>query len=719
MKSFFLVFILISASALHCVAQNIVKGFVRDDEGPLPGVEVVFKGTTNGTITIDGEFVLQYQNADDVLLFRYVGYKPEERTVAEILNADTVVMKADDVDIDVCYVFDYRVERAMQKTAIPTRIIGDGDIKRADATNVEDLLQQELPGVEFTYAKSQQVNMNFSGFAGQSVLFLVDGERLAGENVDNVDFSRIDMSNVRRIDIVKGAASAIYGSSANGGVINIITNDPDRPLSVDVNQRFGAHGESRSSVKVAVSNHKIDNTFTFGRTSINHFDLKNGDEPEALVFSEFFANKTFNYKDVLNFRPSLSDKITARAGYFMRENVRTSGSPERFYDFSGGIRYHHSFGSRLYDKETQLDISYSFDEYDKSDYQELTKLNIRDYSNVQNSVKALLKNKHVSENGMQGVITAGADYMHDYLLNYYFSDKYHEQNTGALFAQYNVIYKQWEFVGAVRGDYFGDGDIYRASPKFSVSYSSYYCPLIFRLSYGKGFRAPTLKERYTDFDIQGMWVLRGNQELKAEDSHNFSLSADISRWNCNFNILAYFNSVSNRIATCNPRYDADGTRYIQYINLDGLKVYGGEVSANYLWPCRIRTKASYVYTHESKETASMSQYTPPREHSFNTSVSWEKRINQSYKFDVMLSGRFLSSVWNEEYVDMLDESKGTRRNLCPAYTIWKLSSVHSWGEHLTVSIAVDNIFNYRPEYYYSNAPITTGANLMVGVGWRF
>ncbi len=717
MKSIFFAFVLILATALQCVAQYTAKGVVMDADEPMPGVNVLVKGTSHGTVTgPDGEFVLEMIPSDDLILeFSFIGYKTEERFVYQFLKNDTVVMVWDDVNIDECYVIDYRVERAMQKTAIPTRIIGDGDIRRADATNVEDLLQQELPGVEFTYAKSQQVNMNFSGFAGQSVLFLVDGERLAGENVDNVDFSRIDMSNVKRIDIIKGAASAIYGSSANGGVINIITNDPDRPLSVDVNQRFGAHGESRSGIKVAVSNHKIDNTFTFGRTSINHFDLRNGDNPEALVFSEFFANKTFNYKDVVNFRPNSNNKITARAGYFMRENVRTLGAPERYYDFSGGIRYRHDFY-----KPTQLEISYSFDEYDKSDYQELTKLNIRDYSNVQNSVKALLKNKHVFSDDMQGVITAGADYMHDYLLNYYFADKYHEQNTGALFAQYDVISGYWEFVGAVRGDYFGDGDICRASPKFSLSYGPFRSLPIIRLSYGKGFRAPTLKERYTDFDIQGMWVLRGNQELKAEDSHNFSLSADYTRWNSSFSILAYFNSVSNRIATCNPRYDADGTRYIQYINLDGLKVFGGEVSAVYVWPCRIRTKATYVYTHESKETASMSQYTPPREHSFNASISWEKYVNRFYAFDVMLSGRFLSSVWNEEYVDMLDESKGTHRNLCPAYTIWKLSTVHYFlDKRLSVSIAVDNIFNYRPEYYYSNAPITTGANLMVGAGWRF
>lgn len=54
-------------------------------------------------------------------------------------------------------------------------------------------------------------------------MFLVDGERLAGETLDNVDYSRLNMDNVQRIEIVKGAASSLYGSNAVGGVVNIIS----------------------------------------------------------------------------------------------------------------------------------------------------------------------------------------------------------------------------------------------------------------------------------------------------------------------------------------------------------------------------------------------------------------------------------------------------------------------------------------------------------------
>jgi outer membrane receptor for ferrienterochelin and colicins len=116
-----------------------------------------------------------------------------------------------------------RTPKLLKDTPIQTRLITSADIEKVDATNAEDLLQQEMPGVEFSYAMNQLKHMNLCGFGGQGILFLVDGERLAGETMDDVDFTRLNMANVERIEIVKGAASALYGSNAGGGVINIMS----------------------------------------------------------------------------------------------------------------------------------------------------------------------------------------------------------------------------------------------------------------------------------------------------------------------------------------------------------------------------------------------------------------------------------------------------------------------------------------------------------------
>ena len=130
-----------------------------------------------------------------------------------------------------------RTPKFLKDTPIQTRVITSRDIARTDATNVQDLLQQELPGVEFSYSMNQRTHLNFAGFGGQGILFLVDGERLAGESMDDVDFSRLLMAGVERIEIVKGASSALYGSSAAGGVVNIITKN-GVALTASLRERF-------------------------------------------------------------------------------------------------------------------------------------------------------------------------------------------------------------------------------------------------------------------------------------------------------------------------------------------------------------------------------------------------------------------------------------------------------------------------------------------------
>lgn len=117
-------------------------------------------------------------------------------------------------DMDEMVVTATRTPKTLKNVPVQTCVISRSDIEKSDATNLQDLLEMEIPGVEYTIAMNGLKNMNLSGFSGQNVLILVDGERLSGETNDNVDYTRLSMANVERVEIVRGSASALYGSNA-------------------------------------------------------------------------------------------------------------------------------------------------------------------------------------------------------------------------------------------------------------------------------------------------------------------------------------------------------------------------------------------------------------------------------------------------------------------------------------------------------------------------
>lgn len=629
---------------------------------------------------------------------------------AQDAYTDTIYRK---FDLDEVVVTGTRTPKFLKDTPIQTRVINAKEIARLDATNVQDLLQQELPGVEFTYAMNQQTHLNFSGFGGQGVLFLVDGERLAGETMDDVDFTRLSMDNVERIEIVKGAASALYGSNATGGVINIITKKSQKSVTLNVNARYAKHNEQRYGGTFGLNGKHWNNMFTVNFNRMDNYDVHSAPNPVTRIISTVYGDKTINFKDQLVWCPNKNFHLSGRAGYFFRETVRSADQPERYRDFSGGLGMQWNIS-----EHNDFQASYAFDQYDKSDYQRITKLDIRDYSNVQNSLRLLYN--HRFDRG--DVLTIGSDFMHDYLYNTNLENETRNQNSWDLFGQYDWrISDQWEAVGAVRYDYFSDGKESHVTPKLNVCYKPIY-NLSIRAGYGMGFRAPTLKEKYYNFDMAGIWIVEGNANLKSEVSHNFNLSAEYSKGHYNLTGSVYYNKVKNKLATSAPYFKTpnDKLPYLPYANLDDYSVCGGEIGAQAKWNNGLGARLTYAYTKEQlakdKDGHTINnQYIPAREHALNARVDFDKQLSKKYGLNIALQGRVLSGVENVEYKDYYDVSKGTITVEYPAYTIWKLSVVQRVGNAVKVTAALDNVFGYKPKYYYLNSPITDGVNFQIGM----
>ena len=620
---------------------------------------------------------------------------------------------ADSVELAQVVVTGTRTPKELAATPVPTRIITRKDIERVDATDIQDLLKQELPGAEFSYAMNQQPHLNISGFGGQSILFLIDGERLAGETMDDVDFSRLTMAGVERIEIVKGAASALYGSNAGGGVVNIITRESQKPWEVHLDTRWGRHQSQRHNAMFSLKRKHWASSLTATYSDVNNFHVSNSPDPVARVYSEVYGNRVVSVKDQLTVRPVEQLKLTGRVGYYFRQVPRVSTEPERYRDFSAGLK-----GEWELSRADHAELSYAFDQYDKSTLLKTQGLDIRIYSNVQNSIRALYN--HSFGNG--DVLTVGGDYMRDYLLNSKLSVQTKTQQSIDVFAQYDWnISKQWEMVTALRYDYFSDGKLSRVIPKLSLRYQPQR-NLSIRFGYGMGFRAPTLKEKYYEFDMAGIWIVEGNKQLKPELSHNFNASVEYTKGRYNLMVMGYYNSVKDKIATGVPYYHSGEDRqlYLPYMNLDTYSVYGIDVSARGRWDV-FTAKIGYAFTKEqlpkSSDGSSVNnQYIPARPHSLNWEVGLEKAFTDNYALNVTFSGHLHAAVNNEEYRDYYDVSQGTAKIHYPAYTLCKLMVVqHLWNK-VRVSLTLDNLFNYKPDYYYFNAPATDGINVMVGVG---
>ncbi len=141
------------------------------------------------------------------------------------------------VSMDQVVVTATRTPVPLKDAPVLTRVISARDIERSGVGSLPELLEREVAGAEFHQA-GYGPTVSFQGLDARYVLFLVNGERMAGETYGNPDFRRLPLVAIERIEIVRGASSLLYGSSAMGAVVNIITRMPDADLDCGVEVRY-------------------------------------------------------------------------------------------------------------------------------------------------------------------------------------------------------------------------------------------------------------------------------------------------------------------------------------------------------------------------------------------------------------------------------------------------------------------------------------------------
>lgn len=689
-------------SPLTVLADTFI-GKVLDETGsPLIGAVIRINDLKKSYVTdIDGKFTFDIPGKSSAgITVTYVGFNPNSTIIKSYKSSKESIIRMipDQTALGEVVVTATRTPKSLKDVPVVTRLISSEEIAKSDATNIQDLLTEELPGLEFGYAMSQETSLNMSGFGGNAILFLVDGERLAGETMDNVDYNRLNLENVGQVEIVKGASSALYGANAVGGVVNLITKENNEPWHVNVNSRYRSLGnEWRSGGDLSFNSNKWNSNTSIQYTTSETVKLTDAFDTESKI-QNIFGWNTFNVKERLTFRVNDRLRFIARGGYFARVSNRANYD-DHYHDYSGGLRSVWEI-----DGTQNLELSYSYDQYDKSRYVAGERTHDHDYSNRQHIIHGLYT-KFWGNNGL----TVGADYMNDYLTTYQFADNQnHSQTSLDAFVQFDYNPLSWlNIIASVRDDYFSESDNNALTSRLAAMFKLK--PLSIRASYSGGFRAPTLKEMYMCFDMAGIQMIYGNPDLKPERSHNFnvaferngSVQRSFLAGSYSATLSGYYNYYNSRITTTDFPGNEELEEGAIYTNEDGVRVMGIDINARYRTLFGLGASVSYNYMHTSGRTVD-SQFTQPRPHSATWRIDYDKQICSFYKIYAGISGRYLSKPVSQYETD-------------GAYSLWKFTLQQRVWKGININFIIDNLLNYKPKVYYWNSAPTTGRTWSIGI----
>lgn len=211
-----------------------------------------------------------------VTLFSFQGIYPESK-------ADSIEDKA-----NIITVTGTRRKNLLKDSTVTTEVITRKDIDDMGARDLSQTLGN-VPGIEVKPAQSGErgQTVRLQGLSAQNVLILVDGQRTTGRFSGSIDLTRFKAEDIERIEIVKGASSAIYGSDAIAGVINIITKEAQDPLYAEFRslggtgseRYFGPYMEYRNYASVGAKSDKLSTLFTVGWHKGEGYDLT----PDATI----------------------------------------------------------------------------------------------------------------------------------------------------------------------------------------------------------------------------------------------------------------------------------------------------------------------------------------------------------------------------------------------------------------------------------------------------
>jgi outer membrane receptor for ferrienterochelin and colicins len=515
-----------------------------------------------------------------------------------------------------------RTPRLMGNIAIPVTVINSKTLYQAGSLRLNDILGEQT-GINIVegFGKGVQVQ----GLSSEYTLILVDGEPLIGRTGGVLDLSRISVRNIRKIEIVKGPSSSLYGSEAMGGVINIIT-DGAGLNKTDVGLRYGRFNTLDGTVNFSRRFNKTDVTASFNYNKSEGYSLKPNQaqktvEPFWKMVQQVSINHQFNDKWKLGsgFRRNVT---------YIDNTIQVSNQGVSI--LSKGFERNDEFNLTPYLQYKSGKIKTTLRGY-ITGFESVQLLNVKGstgtYNDKFNQLFSRVENQTDWQIREQSSLTLGAGHVDESVAsNRYDSMSTNRKNSiSYFFAQHEEqLSKQLTLIGGFR---FDANRAYASvwSPKIALQYKASE-KLSFNISYGRGFKAPDFRQLYLNFTnlAAGSYSVFGSEVAKPEldrlialqqidqvtpaASLLSALSPEVSsglnvgaKWKpdqgLQFSLNLFRNDIDNMIVTDVVAFKKNGGQIYSYFNLKSALTQGLEFDVDKRISKSFSVKAGYQFLY--------------------------------------------------------------------------------------------------------------------------
>lgn len=635
-------------------------------------------------------------------------------------------------------------EHYLKDAPVQTEVITRRALEQFQARSMEELLAGLSPSLTF-HDGSMGSHIQLNGLNNDYILILIDGKRMNGDVGGQNDLNLLNPANIERIEIVKGAASSLYGSDAIAGVINIITKKHHDKTEFTSTSRVGAYGDVRESASLGLT---IGQVKSMTGVNFHHTDgWRNTDlqwnqqqlKPGSTMKT---VNRSTNYTltESLDWNVNNRLSLTASGSYYERWVVRPHGPwsylPNDFYyrnyGFAAGGKYR--LGGRNY---LTADLSYDrygyFYDYKLQEVTDYFKDGDRITYFPGQRIKQSVQRQVLGQ--AKGVFYIGDRHLlntsFEYLYNHLESPHHIDGDRASVYTLAAYAQEEWTAADDVVLTAGARGTVHKEtgfnlSPKIAVLYNKGDFRL--RASYALGYKSPTVKELYYNYTATlgggSLTAYHGNKDLKAQTSQYASVGVEYAGRKFQASVTAYANFLRNMIELVEINLTAEEKldeieKSKMYLNLTQARIWGVDFTFNYQPVQTLTVSGGYSFSDPRAQYpdqgADYMKYIPidaTSQHNATLNASWHHTWSR-YRLGLAVYGRYQSV---RRYVEDNDAD---------AFQTWRINTAHTllgmkkWT--LTLNVGVDNLFNYvdRTPFGRNRATTTPGRTVYASALIKF